>query len=120
MPDIYRIIMRILAVVQALLAGMTALTGAFADGGEWWERLSLILIHPVVAVVLAILVFMPQPSRMLIIATAILLLANIAADALLSLAILSGITRGDWWLPLIFSVIPLIALPYCLARIRRP
>ena len=119
MPVIYRIVMRILAVVQALLAGMTALTGAFADGGEWWERLSLILIHPVVAVVLAVLVFMPQPSRMLVIATTILLLTNIAADALLSLAILSGITRGDWWLPLIFSLIPFIALWYCLALARR-
>ena len=35
MPDIYRIAMLFLAVVQALLAGITALTGAFADGGEW-------------------------------------------------------------------------------------
>ena len=119
MPIIYRIVMRILAVVQALLAGMTALTGAFADGGEWWERLSLILIHPVVAVVLVVLVIKPQPSRMLVIATALLLLSNIAADVLLSFAILSGITRGDWWLPLIFSLIPLIALCYCLALVRR-
>ena len=119
MPVIYRIVMRILAVVQALFAGMTALTGGFADGGVWWERLSLILIHPVVAIVLAVLVFMPQPSRMLVIATTILLLTNIAVDALLSLAILSGITRGDWWLPLIFSLIPFIALWYCLALVRR-
>ena len=119
MPVIFLIVMRILAAVQVLLAGMTALTGGFADGGEWWERLSLVLIHPVVAVVLAVLVFMPQPSRMLVIATAILLLVNIAADALLSFAILSGITRGDWWLPLIFSLIPLIALGYCMALVRR-
>ena len=119
MPVIYRISMLILVVIQALLAGMTALTGAFADGGEWWERLSLILIHPLTAIVLVILVVLPQPSRMLAITTAILLLCNITADALLSLAILSGVTRGDWWLPLIFSVIPLIALWYCLALLRR-
>ena len=111
--------MLILAVVQAMLAGLTALTGAFADGGEWWERLSLILIHPVVAGVLVVLVVIPQPSRRLVIATAILLLVNITTDVLLSLAILSGITRGDWWLPLMFSVIPLIALWYCRVLLRR-
>ena len=111
--------MLILAVVQAMLAGLTALIGAFANGGEWWERVPLILIHPVAAVALVILVVLPQPSRRFVIATAILLLVNVVTDVLLSLAILSGITRGDWWLPLMFSVIPLIALPYCLALGRR-
>lgn len=107
--------MLILAVVQAMLAGLTALTGAFANGGEWWERLSLVLIHPVAAGALVVLVVMPQPSRRLVMATVILLLVNIAADVLLSLAILSGVMRGDWWLPLMFSVIPLIALWYYLS-----
>ena len=30
----------------------------------------------------------------------------------------TGITRGDWWLPAVFSVIPVIAIVYCLVLAR--
>ena len=110
--------MLVLAVMQALLTGITAFTGAFADGGQWWEVATVVLLHPLAAIALLILVITSQPARALITATAALLLLTITADALSSFAILFGITRGDWWLPAVFSVIPAIGLAYCLVLAR--
>ena len=110
--------MLILAAMQVLLTGITAFTGAFADGGQWWEYATVVLLHPVAAIGLLILVITSQPKKALIAATAALLLVTITADALTSFAILSGITRGDWWLPAVFSVIPVIGLVYCLVLAR--
>lgn len=118
MPVRFRILMLVLAVMQVLFTGITAYTGAFADGGQWWEYATIVLLHPLAAIGLLILVIVSQPTRALIAATAALLLLTVAADALSSLAILFGITRGDWWLPAVFSVIPVIALVYCLVLAR--
>lgn len=114
-----RIVMIILALLQVLLAAYSAFFGAMAGFYEWWGWFTLLLVHPAAAISLLVLVLRPQPSRTFISATVILLLINVVTDILLSLAILSGIARGDWWLPFIFSVVPVIALPYCLALGRR-
>jgi len=111
--------MLILAVVQVLFVGMTAYAGAFADGDQWWEYATVVLLQPLAAIGLLVLVITSQPTKALITATAGLLLLTIAADTLSALAILFGITRGDWWLPAVSSVIPVIALGYCLALARR-
>ncbi|MDE0155012.1 MAG: hypothetical protein OXS28_05360 [Gammaproteobacteria bacterium] len=118
MPVIFRIPMLILVVVQLLFTGITAFTGAFADGGQWWEYATVVLLHPLAAIGLLLLVITSQPTKVLITATAVLLLLTITADTLSSFAILFGITRGDWWLPAVFSVIPVIALGYCLVLAR--
>lgn len=118
MPVIFRIPMLILAVVQLLFTGITAFTGAFADGGQWWEYTTVVLLHPLAAIGLLILVITSQPTKVLITATAVLLLLTITADTLSSFAILFGITRGEWWLPAVFSVIPAIGLVYCLVLAR--
>lgn len=109
--------LRVLAVVQVFFAAFTALVGSFADGGQWWERLILVGLHPVAAVLLVILV-MGTPTRSLALVTASLLALNVVADVALAVAIGSGAIKGDWALPLVFAVVPLIALPYCISRLR--
>ena len=37
----FRMSVTVLAVMHALFAGFTALVGAFANGGDIWQRLSL-------------------------------------------------------------------------------
>ncbi len=111
--------MRVLVVVHTLLVVLAAMVGSFADGGQWWERLNLVGVHPAAAVALLVLAFGAEASRLLVRVTVALLLLSVASDAFISLAIRAGVTRGDWWLPLIFSVVPLIALFYCVPRLRR-
>ncbi len=114
----FRILMLILAVVQGLFTGLTAFTGAFADGGQWWEYATMVVVHPLAAIGLLALVITSRPARALIATAAALLLLAVAADILCSFAILVGITRGDWWFPVVFSVIPVIGLGYCLTLAR--
>lgn len=113
------ITLKILAFLQIFLSAFTALVGSFADGGEWWERLTLVGVHPAAAILVLLVVMNPNRSRKLVLATIVLLALNIVADVFTSVAIGTGVTKGDWWLPLIFSVIPLIALPYCFRLLRR-
>ena len=111
--------LRVLAFVQVFLAAFTAMVGSFADGGEWWERLILIGLHPAAAVLLLILVVGRESARVLELVVVALLALNVLADVGLSVAIGSGAVKGDWWLPLVFAVVPLIALPYGFSRLRR-
>ena len=115
----FRVIVLALGVIQGLLAGLTALTGGFADGGDLWSRLTLMLVHPVTAaVLLSMVILQPPPRRLLIIGSATILL-NVIADVGLMFAILLGAIPGDWWLPLIFAVIPLLGLVYALILLTR-
>ncbi len=36
----------VLAVMHAVFASFTALVGAFANGGDVWQRLLVVLLHP--------------------------------------------------------------------------
>ena len=49
----------ILAVIHAVFAGFTALVGAFANGGDVWQRLLVVLLHPLGATGLLLLVLRP-------------------------------------------------------------
>ena len=42
----FRMSVTVLAVMHALFAGFTALVGAFANGGDIWQRLLVVLLHP--------------------------------------------------------------------------
>ena len=42
----FREAVRVHAVMHAAFAGFTAMVGAFADGGDVWQRLLLVLLHP--------------------------------------------------------------------------
>ena len=107
-----RTLIIILAIVQFLFAGFAGAMGSFADGGELWERAVLMGIHPLAAIGLLVMAFVPRikPAGLQIIRA--LLAFNIIADATLVALIYSGVSRGDWWLPLLFAVIPVIGLWY--------
>ena len=111
-----RVLIIVLAIIQFLFAGLTGTVGGFADGGELWERAVLMGIHPLAAIGLLVMAFVPRikPAGQHIIRA--LLAVNIIADATLAALIYGGVTKGDWWLPLLFSVIPVIGLGYSFGR----
>lgn len=115
----FRIVLLALGVIHALFAGLTAVAGGFADGGSLWERLTLMLVHPVTAAVLLYMVAVHQPARRLLMIGSALIAVNVIADIALALAILAGTIRGDWWLPLVFSVVPLLGLVYAVTILTR-
>lgn len=109
-----RVPLIILAVVQALLAAFGLAISTFADGGFWWERISLVLLHPLAAVALLWLLLSGRPAPWLAGLALTLLSLSILGSLAMSGAILSGLTLGDWWLPLVWAIIPLLSLPYAL------
>ena len=111
-----RIAMLVLAFIYAALAMLTAAVGSFADGGDIWSRLVLVLLHPLAAGALFLLLLRTTASRTLVLAVAVLLLATVAADLSLAAAIASGAMKGDWELPVVFAVIPALGLLYALGR----
>ncbi len=111
-----RIAMLVLAFIYAALAMLTAAVGSFADGGDVWSRLVLVLLHPLAAGALLLLLLRPTASRKLVLAIAALLLATVAADLSLAAAIAGGAMKGDWELPVIFAVIPALGVLSALGR----
>ena len=103
-----------LAALHLLLAGFGALVGSFADGGGVSGYLIMVVLHPVAALALLTAVVWQNPPRFAIVALAALLALNVAADAAVAASIGSGAMLGDWWLPLVFSVVPVIGLGYLL------
>ncbi len=87
---IFRIVVLVLAVIHLLPVGLTA-GGGFADGGSLWERLALMLVHPVTAILLLIIVALPTPSRNLLMIGSAVIVVNVIADV--ALAISAGNTR---------------------------
>ena len=110
----FRTITLVLAVLQVLFTAFTGMVGAFADGGDVWSRLLLIVVHPLCAVALLVLTLLPRPAPAIAYTVAGLLVGNIVADLVLAQLIAVGTVKGDWWLPLIFSVIPAVGLAYAL------
>ena len=113
-----RIPMLALAIVQAVFAGLTAMVGLFADGGDVWERLVIVVLHPLAAAGLLFLVLSQRSTAAVALAIAALLLATVAVDLSLSLAIARGTVKGDWELPVAFAVIPALGVVYALALAR--
>ena len=111
---VFRIITLVLAVLQVLFTAFTGMVGAFADGGDVWSRLLLIVVHPLCAVALLALVLFPKPTALMVYAVGALLVCNIVADVTLALLIATEAVKGDWFLPLAFAVIPLVGIVYAL------
>ena len=112
---IFRTSVTVLAVIHAAFVGLTSLVGAFADGGDVWQRLLLILLHPLGAAGVLLLVLRPPRATTSILALVALLTANVIADLGLAQLIAAGSVRGDWELALAFSVVPAIGIIYALA-----
>ncbi|MCY4586805.1 MAG: hypothetical protein OXB98_12275 [Bryobacterales bacterium] len=115
----FRISMTVLAVIQTVFVGFTALVGAFANGGDVWQRLLLVFLHPMAAVGLLLLVTRPRLAAKAILALVAVLTANVIADLVVALMISRGSVRGDWELALAFSVVPAIGIVYALALLRK-
>lgn len=111
----FRTLVQVLAVFYAIFAGFTALVGGFADGGDIWQRLLLILVHPLGAAGLLLLVLRPRLTAATILAVAALLAANVIADLRLAQLLAAGVVRGDWELAVAFSVAPAVGIVYALA-----
>ena len=113
-----RIPVLVLAVIHAIFTGLTASVGAFADGGDIWQRLVVVLLHPLGAAGVLLLVLRPRLARTTILAIAALLLVNVVADLSLARMIATGAVRGDWELALVFAVVPAIGIVYALGLLR--
>ena len=117
MTTFFRISVTALAVIHAAFVGLTSLVGAFANGGDVWQRLLLIFLHPLGAAGVLLLVLRPRLASKTILALVTLLTANVIADLRLAQLIAAGSERGDWELALAFSVVPAIGIVYALARL---
>ena len=115
--SIFRTLLSILAVIHALFAGFTALVGAFADGGGIWERLILMLLHPLGAAGVLLLVLAPRLTRNAVLAIAGLLLVIVIADLALAQRIAAGAVKGDWELALIFAAVPAVSIVYAMSLV---
>ena len=114
----FRISVTVLAVIHAVFAGFTALVGAFANGGDVWQRLLVVLLHPLGAAGLLLLVLRPRLATTKILAMMALLTANVIADLWVAQMISAGRVRGDWELALAFSVVPAVGIVYAFALLR--
>ena len=115
---VFRIAVLVLGVIHALFVGLTSLAGAFADGGDVWQRLLLVLLHPFGAAGVLLLVFVPRLTRTATLGIAAVLLVNVIADLALGQRIAAGAVRGDWELALVFAVVPVIGMAYALSLLR--
>ena len=68
--NVFRIVVLGLAVVQLVITGFTAAVGAFADGGDVWQRLVLVVLHPACAVALLLLALPRSPVKVMALAVA--------------------------------------------------
>ena len=90
---VFRTITLVLAVLQVIVTVFTGMVGAFADGGDVWSRLVLIVFHPLGAVALLVLVLLPRTAPAIAYAVAALLVASIVAD--LTFALLLAVRHGE-------------------------
>ena len=114
-----RIAMIILAALNLAFAGLTALVGGFADGGEWWQRVILMAVHPAAAIALLLLVALPRPAGSLVLLVVALLLVSVASDVYMGALLYQGVVRGDWALSLAFAAVPFLGLLYALLLLTR-
>ena len=111
---VFRIAVLVLGVIHALFVGLTSLASAFADGGDMWQRLLVVLLHPLGAAGVLLLVLVPRLTRTATVGIAAGLLANVIADLALAQRIAAGAVRGDWELGLVFAVVPVVGMAYAL------
>ena len=114
---VLRIAMLVLAIIHALFVAFTAAAGSFADGGDLWSRLLLIVVHPIGAVLLLLLALRPRLPTAALLVIGLFLLFNIAADLYLARLIAQGQVKGDWQLPLVFAIVPAVGILYGLTRL---
>lgn len=117
----FRIAMIILASAHLAWSALIALAASFADGGSIPERLLLSAVHPLAAILLLYVVVSSERLSPLIRRTTVAMLSvSIGGDILAAVLIGQGTWRGDWPLPLTFTVVPVIGLVYIIRRRQGP
>ena len=106
-----------MAVLYGLLAAFLALVGSFADGDDTFGRFLLTMLHPLSAVGLLAAVFIRTLSRQVVALIAALLLGTALADGYYVFAIATGSVKGDWEIPLILAVVPVLGFLYTLGMV---
>ncbi len=104
--------MLVLAALQLAFCSLTALVGLFADGGDIWQRLLLVAVHPLAAAGLLAAVALPGLWTRALGLVMVLLLINVGGDVAVSALIAGGSIKGDWWLSLVFSAVPIAGIAY--------
>jgi len=113
-------VLTVLASIQMVLALFLVGVANFADGGTWWERGFLSILHPLaVALLLAALLVGHQASSRLSRTAVGVLGVYIAGAVGISVAILTGLSKGDWFLSLVLAIVPVAGLAYLLT-VRTP
>ncbi len=107
-----------LAILHLLFTALTAMIGLFADGGAVYSRLILSALHPLTALAILLLVFAPRVTKPFIMIVTALLTINTLADVTLAALIAFGTIKGDWELPLFFTIVPTIAIIYAVNQLR--
>lgn len=111
-----RIALLIMAVFHLIpVLVLAAVGGLFADGGGVFERALLAAVHPA-AVALILALSRRNPRTGLVVLAVALAAVNVAGDAYAAFAISSGAIGGDFWLPLMFAIIPAAGAAYLVAR----
>ena len=95
----FRMSVTVLAVMHAVFVGFTALVGAFANGGDVWQRLLVVLLHPLGAAGVLVLVLRPRLATTTILALATLLTVNVIADLGLAQLMAACGVIGNWRWP---------------------
>ena len=109
---------KVVAVIYGLLAALLALTGSFADGDDVWARVLITLVHPLSAVGLLAAAFVRTLGKPAVGAIAVVLLATALADGYFALAIANGSIKGDWQLPAVLAVVPILGFFYAVSLVR--
>ena len=111
-----RVPMIILAALHLAFTALTAMVGMFADGATIPERILVSLVHPAGAVLLLVALALSKPlTRGFRRSVLGVLLVGIAGDLVLAALIGQGVVKGDWSLPLVFAIVPLIGVAYLAA-----
>lgn len=111
-----RVPMIVLAALHLAFTILTGAAGGFADAGTIPERILLSLVHPAAAILLLVAVASSRPlSRGLRGFTLALLVVAVVSDIVLGVLIGQGVVKGDWFLPLVFAVVPALGVAYMTA-----
>ena len=110
--------MQVVAVVYGVLMALLAMVGSFADGGDAWSRLLITLLHPVSAVGLVALVFVRTLGKPVVGLVAALLLVTAAADLCVATLIAGGTVKGDWEVPAILAIVPIVGFLFAVGLLR--
>lgn len=108
-----RIALLIMAVFHLIpVLVVAAAGGLFADGGGVFERALLTAVHPAAAIALILALARHDPRTWLVVAAVALAVVNVAGDVYIAFAISSGAMDGDFWLPLVFAIVPAAGAAY--------